>query len=150
LNFDPLFGILNTMPERGSFSLLLNVARAGLAGSLALSSLPAFGCASTENNNIQRSHVGTPRPQPQETPRIIPDLRLNLDKNKFWEAVGQPLNFGMITDTPDKNKMNCLKPLGDFCISEATKKDAMEILGIDKEKLKVIYPGINGFVKKLT
>jgi len=29
-----------------------------------------------------------------------------------------------------------------FCISEATKKDAMEILGINKEKLKVIYPGI--------
>jgi glycosyltransferase involved in cell wall biosynthesis len=28
-----------------------------------------------------------------------------------------------------------------FCISEATKKDAMEILGIPEEKLKVIYPG---------
>lgn len=29
-----------------------------------------------------------------------------------------------------------------FCISEATKKDAMEILGIEKNRLKVIYPGI--------
>lgn len=29
-----------------------------------------------------------------------------------------------------------------FCISESTKKDAMEILGIEKNKLKVIYPGI--------
>ena len=29
-----------------------------------------------------------------------------------------------------------------FCISESTKKDAMEILGIEKRKLKVIYPGI--------
>lgn len=29
-----------------------------------------------------------------------------------------------------------------FCISESTKKDAMEILGIKEEKLKVIYPGI--------
>lgn len=29
-----------------------------------------------------------------------------------------------------------------FCISEATKMDAMEILGIEEKKLKVIYPGI--------
>jgi hypothetical protein len=29
-----------------------------------------------------------------------------------------------------------------FCISESTKKDAVDILGIEKEKLKVIYPGI--------
>lgn len=28
-----------------------------------------------------------------------------------------------------------------FCISEASKKDAMEILGIGEEKLAVIYPG---------
>ena len=33
-----------------------------------------------------------------------------------------------------------------FCISESTKKDAMEILGIEEKRLKVIYPGgrING------
>lgn len=30
-----------------------------------------------------------------------------------------------------------------FCISEATKKDAMEILGIEEGRLKVMYPGIN-------
>jgi hypothetical protein len=29
-----------------------------------------------------------------------------------------------------------------FCISESTKKDAMEILRIDEDKLKVIYPGM--------
>ena len=29
-----------------------------------------------------------------------------------------------------------------FCISEATKMDVNEILGIDQDKLKVIYPGI--------
>ena len=29
-----------------------------------------------------------------------------------------------------------------FCISEATKKDAMEILEIEEKRLKVIYPGI--------
>jgi len=28
-----------------------------------------------------------------------------------------------------------------FCISESTKKDAMEILGIEEKRLKVIYPG---------
>lgn len=29
-----------------------------------------------------------------------------------------------------------------FCISQATKKDAMEVLGIEEKRLKVIYPGI--------
>ena len=29
-----------------------------------------------------------------------------------------------------------------FCISEATKRDAIEILGLKKERLKVLYPGI--------
>ncbi|MDO8269288.1 MAG: glycosyltransferase [Candidatus Levybacteria bacterium] len=29
-----------------------------------------------------------------------------------------------------------------FCISEATKNDAIKILGFDQSKLKVIYPGI--------
>ena len=29
-----------------------------------------------------------------------------------------------------------------FCISESTKKDAMEILKIEDKKLKIIYPGI--------
>lgn len=29
-----------------------------------------------------------------------------------------------------------------ICISEATKKNAMEILGIEEKKLKVVYPGI--------
>ena len=29
-----------------------------------------------------------------------------------------------------------------FCISESTKKDAIEILGIEEKRLKVIYPGV--------
>ncbi len=29
-----------------------------------------------------------------------------------------------------------------LCISEATKRDAMEVLGIEENKLRVIYPGI--------
>lgn len=29
-----------------------------------------------------------------------------------------------------------------FCISEATKKDAMELLGIDERKLHILYPGV--------
>lgn len=29
-----------------------------------------------------------------------------------------------------------------FCISEATKKDAQQILGIEEERLKVLYPGV--------
>lgn len=29
-----------------------------------------------------------------------------------------------------------------FCISEVTKRDAMEILGIEEKRLKVIYPGV--------
>ncbi len=29
-----------------------------------------------------------------------------------------------------------------LCISEATKKDAIEILGIDEKRLKVVYPGL--------
>jgi hypothetical protein len=28
-----------------------------------------------------------------------------------------------------------------FCISESTKEDAVEILKIEEEKLKVVYPG---------
>jgi len=29
-----------------------------------------------------------------------------------------------------------------FCISESTKRDAIEILGIEEKRLKVVYPGI--------
>ncbi|MBU4016388.1 glycosyltransferase [Patescibacteria group bacterium] len=43
-----------------------------------------------------------------------------------------------------KRKLNWVKKECDivFCISESTKKDAMEILGIEEKKLRVIYPGI--------
>lgn len=42
-----------------------------------------------------------------------------------------------------KRANNWVKKQADviFCISEATKKDAIEILGLDPKKLKVIYPG---------
>ncbi|MEK7533871.1 MAG: hypothetical protein AAB600_00900 [Patescibacteria group bacterium] len=43
-----------------------------------------------------------------------------------------------------KRKLKWVKKETDiiFCISEATKKDAIEILGIEESRLKVIYPGI--------
>ena len=43
-----------------------------------------------------------------------------------------------------KRKLRWVKKESDiiFCISEATKRDAMEILGIEENRLKVIYPGI--------
>ncbi len=42
-----------------------------------------------------------------------------------------------------RRKLNWVKKESNivFCISEATKQDAIDILGIDKQKLKVIYPG---------
>jgi len=41
-----------------------------------------------------------------------------------------------------KLKWACKESSLFFCISHSTKKDAMRILGIEKEKLKVIYPGL--------
>lgn len=42
-----------------------------------------------------------------------------------------------------KKKLSWVKKESDivFCISESTKKDAIEILGLKSEKIKVIYPG---------
>ena len=44
-----------------------------------------------------------------------------------------------------RRKLKWVKKESDliFCISEATKKDAMEILGIEEKRLKVIYPGVS-------
>jgi glycosyltransferase involved in cell wall biosynthesis len=43
-----------------------------------------------------------------------------------------------------KRKLNWVKKECDivFCISESTKRDAIEILGIEEKKLNVIYPGV--------
>lgn len=43
-----------------------------------------------------------------------------------------------------KGKLQWVKKESDLvlCISQATKKDAIEILGIPQKKLKVVYPGI--------
>ncbi len=48
-----------------------------------------------------------------------------------------------IVDT-QKRKLKWVKKESDiiFCISEATKKDAMEILGIEEARLRIIKPGI--------
>lgn len=44
-----------------------------------------------------------------------------------------------------KRKLKWVKKESDiiFCISESTKKDAANILGIEEKRLRVIYPGIN-------
>jgi hypothetical protein len=44
-----------------------------------------------------------------------------------------------------KRKLKWVKRESDivFCISDSTKKDAIELLNISKEKLHVIYPGMN-------
>lgn len=36
-----------------------------------------------------------------------------------------------------KEESSCI-----ICISEATKRDAVEVLGLEEEKLKVVYPGV--------
>jgi len=45
--------------------------------------------------------------------------------------------------TTQRRKLAWVKKESDviFCISQATKKDAMEILGIEEGKLRVVYPG---------
>ena len=49
---------------------------------------------------------------------------------------------GKIVET-QKRKLSWVKKESDmvFCISEATKKDAQAILGIDESKLSIVYPG---------
>ena len=45
--------------------------------------------------------------------------------------------------TTQRRKLAWVKKESDviFCISQATKKDAMEILGIEEKRLRVVYPG---------
>lgn len=54
-----------------------------------------------------------------------------------------PKEMGRKIVSVQKRKLEWVKKESSlvFCISEATKKDAMEILGISENKLKVIYPG---------
>lgn len=54
-----------------------------------------------------------------------------------------PLETAKKIISVQKRKLDWVKKESDivFCISEATKKDVMEILGIEERKLKVIYPG---------
>lgn len=43
-----------------------------------------------------------------------------------------------------KEKLKWVKKESDiiFCISESSKKDSIEVLGLDTKKIKVIYPGV--------
>ena len=43
-----------------------------------------------------------------------------------------------------RRKLNWVKEESDIilCISEATKKDAVEVLSIEEKRLRVVYPGI--------
>lgn len=54
-----------------------------------------------------------------------------------------PKEMGRKIVSVQKRKLEWVKKESSivFCISEATKKDAMAILGLEANKLKVIYPG---------
>ena len=54
-----------------------------------------------------------------ENGQKIPDLGLKIDEARFLQTI-RNRQFGIITETSDRQKMDCLKPLGDFCIAEAT------------------------------
>lgn len=62
----------------------------------------------------------------------------DLSMYKYPEESGE-----LITHT-HKRRLDWVKKECDiiFCISESTKQDAMEILGIAEKRLRVIYPGI--------
>lgn len=55
-------------------------------------------------------------------------------------------NFRLIPNIVDTQKRRLAwvkkESLAIICISEATKKDALALLGIEKTRMKVIYPGI--------
>lgn len=54
-----------------------------------------------------------------------------------------PKEMGRKIVSVQKRKLEWVKKESSivFCISEATKKDAMDILGIEQNRLRVIYPG---------
>lgn len=56
----------------------------------------------------------------QQVEVVSPNLGLRIDEVEFWRSVRQGPQVTIITETWDRNKMDCLKPLGDFCISEAS------------------------------
>lgn len=87
-------------------------ARFWLSGTLALSVF-AISCNTPPASTLLRV-----------TPTVIEqnytdtNLGLSIDEAGFFRAVSQGPKFGFITETADKAKMDCLKPIGDFCISE--------------------------------
>lgn len=61
-----------------------------------------------------------PTPSPLEQRALEIDLGLNINEEGFWKAVNAGPIFGLITETSDKARMDCLGSLGDFCIAEAS------------------------------
>lgn len=47
-------------------------------------------------------------------------LGLRIDEDGFWRASRLGPQVGIITESRDRNTMDCLKPLGDFCVAEAS------------------------------
>lgn len=56
----------------------------------------------------------------QQVEVVSTDLGLSINEDGFWQASRQGSQVGIITESRDRNKMDCLKPLGDFCIAEAS------------------------------
>jgi len=74
----------------------------------------------------------------------------DLSTYKYPEETHQKTEFhiGPLTISPNivavqKRKLNWVKKESNLiiCVSEATKKDAMKILGVEEKRLKVIYEG---------
>src|SRR3989344_4643372 len=91
------------------------LARAGAGGMMIAFNILGSGCGNTEQNNRP---VLTATPV-TENGQKIPDLGLKIDEARFLQTI-RNRQFGIITETSDRQKMDCLKPLGDFCIAEAT------------------------------
>lgn len=97
------------------------VVRAGFAGLVFLSGFSGISCSSSGvESQAKKPAVVATKPTALAQQKLTADLRLKIDEASFWRAVQQGSNVGIITETWDRNKMDCLKPLGDFCIAEAS------------------------------
>lgn len=65
------------------------------------------------------------------------------ETHNLTEFLGKNVQIAANIVETQKRRLHWVKKECDivFCISEATKKDAMEILGIEEKRLRVIYPG---------
>lgn len=94
----------------------LFIARAGLTSTILASSLLGAACKAS----TQREPIGVVNPTAASTPesQLVPDLGLKIDEAGFWRAVYSGPRFGTITESWDRNRIDCLRPLEDFCIAE--------------------------------